>query len=73
MALDWASWASCSSTISIQDLIGIVEESNFSLGVVGEALEVALGSGSLAIPFPLSFLFGGIICFGEIPWLENQG
>ena len=59
--------------MSIQDLIGMAEESSFSLG--GEdwdSLEVALGSMSLATPFPLSLFFGGIICFEEIPWLENQ-
>ena len=71
MALDWAS---CSSTMSIHDLIGIAEESNFSLG--GEdwdALDGVWDTGSLRIPFPLSFRLGGIICFGEILWLENQG
>ena len=70
-ALDWASW---SSIASIQDFIGIAEESNFSLGGEDwEALGVVLGMGSVRIPFPLSRLFGGIICFEEIPWLENQG
>ena len=51
----------------------MAEESSFSLG--GEdwgSLEVALGSKSLAMPFPLSLLFGSIIYFKEIPRLENQ-
>ena len=71
MALDCAS---CSSTMSIHDLIGMAEESNFSLGgVVWVSLEIFYGAGSLRMAFPLSFFFGGIICFEEIPWLENQG
>ena len=51
----------------------MADDNNFSLGgEEWESLGVALGSGSLAMPFPLSLLFGGFICFEEIPELENQ-
>ena len=50
--------------MSIQDLIGMAEESNFSLGgEVGETLEGVWAIGSLRIPFPLSFFLGGTYLF----------
>ena len=65
-------WAPCSSTISIQDLMGMAEESNFSLeGVDWGSLEGSWEPVSLRTALPL-FFFGGIICFEEIPELENQ-
>ena len=56
--------ASCSSTMSIHDLIGMAEESYLSLGgAVWVSLEVVCGAESLRMALPLSFFLGGIICF----------
>ena len=66
-------FCSYSSTISIQDLIGMAEDKSLSLeGVDGGSLEGFWESVSLAMPFPLSRRFAGIICFEEIHELENQ-
>ena len=51
----------------------MAEDNNFSLeGVDWVSLEGFWESVSLAMPFPLSRRFGGIICFEEIHVLENQ-
>ena len=50
----------------------MAEESNFSLeGVERDSLEGSWEPVSLRTALPL-FFFGGIICFEEILWLENQ-
>ena len=57
-------WTPCSSTISIQDLMGMAEESNFSLeGVDWGSLEVVCDSVSLRTALALSFFLGGIYLF----------